>query len=133
MLEPPAVSGLQFLLNAFQRLHVAVDDRVVVARQQVPGGGQAVGDHVVDVLFVRGGQRLVEVGDPGALPHPALTAFGDDVTVDHLEERGLSYAVAAQQADALAAAEREIDRIEQHVRAVVQGGVFELQQGHAQL
>jgi hypothetical protein len=74
---------------------------------------------------------LREVGDPGGARAPDLAGVEGDLAGDYLEQRGLAGAVAADQADALAGFDGEVDPVEQRMVAEREFGRLDGQQAQA--
>ena len=74
---------------------------------------------------------LGQVGDPGATRQPDLAGIEGDLPGDRAQQRGLARAVAADQADALAGFDREVDPVEQRVVAEREFGRLDGEQAQA--
>ena len=73
---------------------------------------------------------LFEMSDPQRLAVPDLTLIGNQAAGDHAEQSCLAGTVAADQADALAGVDLELDASEQRHMAVSMGDIIEAQQWH---
>ena len=74
---------------------------------------------------------LGEVGDAGAWSHHAASLIGLLLPGDHLQERGLAGAVAAEKADPLAGLDLPRHAVEERRPAISDCQVVEVNKGHA--
>ena len=75
---------------------------------------------------------LLDEHDAQAVLPRELAVIERDAAGDHLQQRGLAGAVAADQADALAVLDRQVGAIEQRMQAVGELGVAQRDQGHGE-
>ncbi len=105
--------------------------RVVVGGEELPVGAEAQRDGVVDGAIGIELGLLRHPADPGRGRDPALAVVEVRAAGEHLQQRRLAFAVAADQADALARIELEVGAVEQRVVAVGEAGAREREEGHA--
>ena len=140
MLKGPAVAGLDLALqlgHEVELTRIAPVDAVgiavghcMVAAQQVAQLVQASGYVVVHRLVAQRRQVLVQIGHPQAASLPQFAAVWQCLATEQLHEAGLAGAVLAQDADALALVNGEIDPIQQGFVAIGEGEVRESVQQH---
>ena len=133
---------LAFTPRGHGRAQVFVDPEPVQVLDQ-PRLGTPARALVVDLLEMTAcdqalaqragiGERGLLLDERGAQPVAAadLTGVQCQLARDHAQQRRLAGAVAADQADALAAAHRQRCAVEQRVQAISEFGVGEGEQGH---
>ncbi len=122
--------GVQRLDARLQRVEVVARRMRLVARAQRLGLGHAFADDVEDAVRRLEQRLLRHVADAQALRHLQQSVVELLQAGQHLQQRGLAGAVAADQAKPLAGLERERRAVEQCDMAVGQVGVREGQDGH---
>ena len=131
LLQCPGARRLEIVLDAGQALQVLIGRLgahlgagLVVLPDEPAELVQAVGHDVEDAAGHTDRHLLVQARDDHALPHLDLAVIRRQLARDHLHQSGLALAVAAEQADALALVDGEIQGLEQGCAAEGQGDVL---------
>ena len=91
---------------------------------------QAAGDHVEDLARGIGGHFLLQARDAQAVLAADFAVVGRRSPVEQAQQRGLAGAVAADDGDALAGVDGEVDVFEQEGAADAEVDRLECDQGH---
>ena len=127
LLPGPRIERLDARL---QRIEIVLGRVRLVALAHGPGLGHAFGDDVEDAGRGIEQRLLRHVAHAQALRHLQQPVVELLQPGQHLQQRGLARAVAADQAQALAALQREGGAVEQGHMAIGQVGVGQRQDGH---
>ena len=125
MLQAPAIYGLQLLLNPCQCIHILTLYQVMIFSQQCACFFQAAGYHIVDSELVSLGQGLLQPRQARAGAQPALSGVQCGLAGEDFKQGGFAGAVAPQQAQFVAAGDRQVDLVQQHMSTEVQAGFIE--------
>ncbi len=131
--QVPAVARLDAGLRRRHRRHVADVHGVMVAGQQRAEVAQAFGYHVEHAALhvLRHLLRHPRDHHPGL--HAHLAVVGLELTGHQPHQGGLAGAVAADDADAFAGFDGQVDVVEQQRTADAEVDVLELEEGHARI
>ncbi len=127
LLPVPGIEGLDARL---QRIQIVVRRMQLVARAQRTSFSHAFADDVEDAVRRLEQRFLRHVADAQALRHLQQPVVELLLPGQHLQQRGLARAIAADQAQALAGLERKRRAVEQRDMSVGQVGIRQGQDGH---
>jgi hypothetical protein len=135
-----AVARLDLLLQLGDALHHARVVPVqalclgmrhgVIVPQQLAEFIEATGHIVIDGLVAEGRQVLIQIGDTQPARLPQFPAIGQCLATQQLHEARLARAVLAQNADAFALVNGEVDSVEQRPVAIGEREIGESVQQH---
>ena len=128
--QVPAIARLYQRLGFTHRLHVAVVECMVVARQQLAQVAQALGDHVKHGALRILRHFLSHARDHHAVLHADLAVVRLQLAGHQAHQGGFAHAVAADDADALAGFDGQVDVFEEKRPADAEVDPLELHQGH---
>ena len=131
--QVPAVARLDLRLRITHRVHVAVVQRVVVARQQLAQVAQAFGDHVEHRALRILRHFLRHPRDHHAILHADLAVVRFQLAGHQPHQRGFAHAVATDDADAFAGFDGQVDVFEEKRTADTEVDPLELHQGHVRI
>ena len=131
--QVPAVLGFDLRLRFAHRVHVAVVHGMVVAREQLAQVAQAFGDHIEHRALRVLRHLLRHARDDHAVLHADLAVVGLEFAGHQPHQRGLAHAVAADDADAFAGFDGQVDVFEEKRTADTEVDPLELHQGHARI
>ncbi len=92
----------------------------MIAHEQLTDIAETGGHRLVDGAGIVTGRFLLEMRDAQRVSAPDLAVVGLNLAAQHAQQRRLAGAVAAEQTDALAGVDLEIDARQQRVMAVSQ-------------
>ena len=131
--QVPAVLGFDLRLRFAHRVHVAVVHGVVVAREQLAQVAQAFGDHIEHGALRVLRHFLRHPRHHHAVLHADLAVVGPEFAGHQPHQRGFAHAVAADDADALAGFDGQVDVFEEKRPADAEVDPLELHQGHVRI
>ena len=132
-IQIPAVLCLDLSLHGAERGQVALGDGVMVAREQSAELAESLRDDVEHAAARVLRYFLRELGHAHAALRAHLAIVGLDLAGEQAQQRRFAFAVAADDADALARLDRQIDVFEQKRAADAVVDALELDQGHARI
>src|SRR5690606_15727150 len=103
----------------------------VIATQQVAQFSESSRYVVVDGLITELGEVLIEIGYTQLLRLPQFAAVRGRLPVEQLHERGLAGAILAQNADALALVNSQINPVQQRFVTIGESEICQAIQQHA--
>ena len=137
LLQAPAVTGFEVLLDVHQLVEVFLGDavlrQVMVLREQLANAVQAFGNHVEHCPSVGHRQFLRQFADLEARGTPHRAVIGLLVAFYQLHHAGLAGAVAADDAHPLTTGDLPGHLVQQRHGAESKGHIAEFEQGHTLL
>lgn len=133
----PAMQGFQAVLQFSQFLQLPGIlsthglRQGMIALQQFPQVAQAIGDRIVDAAFRWQMRGLLQPGQFQFRLAPHLAAVGRNFSGDDLQQGGLAFAVAPQQANPFPGIELEFRLLQKVVGAKGDGNIFQSYQWHS--
>jgi len=134
LLQTPAVTGFEVVLDVHQFVQVGVGDdvlaQVVILREQLADTVQAFGHHVEHGPLVGYRQLLRQFANLEAGCAPNGAVIGLLVALDELHHAGLASAIAADDAHPLTTGDLPGHLVQQRHSAESKGHIAEFEQGH---
>ena len=134
LLQAPAITGFEVLLDVHQLVQVSIGDdvlaQVMVLGQQLANTVQAFGHNVEYGPLVGYRQLLRQFANLEAGRAPNRAVIGFLITFDQLHHAGLAGTVAADDAHPLSTGDLPGHLVQQRHRAESKGHIAEFEQGH---